>query len=203
MNENNLYAAPGVELLDSESEKEAAVKFFPSARGKLLILYFATLGLYSVYWFYKNWSLQKSLHGEDTIPVLRALFYIFFTHSLFNRIEQAADEKNITKSWSAGSLATLFVVLTLVSNILDRISAKSDVYSTTDYVSLGLLFVLVYPLYLVQGTVNKVNNDDEGKLNSRFSIYNIIFLLIGMVFWLFISIAVFDIDVSFLGNYIN
>ena len=204
MNNNELYATPKADLIDSENDNTQ--RFFPASRKKLVIMYFATLGLYKIYWFYKHWDLQKSqksLAGDDMIPLLRALFYVFFTHSLFKRIEDAAEIKNISKSWSAGPLATLFVILTLVSNFLDRISMRSDVYSMTDYIVFLLLLVLLFPIYAVQGTANQINNDAEEKLNSEFSIYNIIFILIGLVFWFLILVAALDVDVSFLAEYLN
>lgn len=199
MSDENIYSAPKADLNEG-LVTESGVRFFPTSQKKLLVLYFATLGMYPIYWFYKNWKLQKESYGENVIPPLRSIFYIFFTHSLFGKVEQAAQAKGLDKTIDAGMLATIFVSLTVISNILERVTRDSEVIAMLDYVSIILLCVIVWPLSKIQGLANKVNEDPEGKLNSSFSFYNFIFILLGIPVWLLIFVGIFQLDMSFLAG---
>jgi len=201
LTEENIYSTPKAELTGSHTAG-SEVEFFPSSQTKLAILYFATFGMYPIYWFYKNWKLRKTAHGENVIPFLRALFFIFFTHSLFNKIEETSTAKGIAK-WGATTLATVFVLLTLISNILEVINRKSEEIGAIDYTGMIILVVLVWPLYVVQGVVNKVNNDPKGKLNSSYSIYNYIFIVIGVLFWLLVMIGLFGLESDYVNSLVN
>jgi len=188
MTEYDVYKTPEADLGDGTIDKPD-LQFFPTSQKKLLILFISTFGIYAVYWFYKNWHLQQARMEQKITPALRALFYIFFTHSLFRRIETAAVEKNISMSWSANTLATVFVLLTIISKILDKISGKSDVLGVADVAGILILFVIVYPLYKIQELVNRINDDEEGLLNCGFSFYNIVFIGMGSAVWILVAIG--------------
>ena len=57
---------------------------------KLGVLSILTLGLYELYWFYKNWKLARDEGGAKVRPFWRAIFAIFFAPSLFVRIHNSA-----------------------------------------------------------------------------------------------------------------
>ena len=200
MSEEDIYTAPksdlGNELIDGSK-----CEFFPTSQRKLVILFIATFGAYPVYWFYKNWELYKKNAEKKIMPLLRAIFYIFFTHSLFRRVEDAARRKEISISWGASSLATLFVILTITSTILDRAAENSVTIGLVDYASLAMVFILLGPIYMVQEVVNKINDDPQGRLNSAFSIYNFIFIVLGGLMWILVGIGLFQLDVSFINQY--
>lgn len=194
MSENNIYTAPKAELIDKPEEENP--EFFPTSTKKLIILYIATLGIYPVYWFYKQWKYQQKVMDKKIIPILRSIFLVFFTHSLFRNIEAAAEKKNIAVSWGANALASVFIILIILSNVLDNFNRHSETITALDYISLLLLFPIAIPLYMVQLTINKINNDPQGKLNSRFSIYNYIFILLGVLWWLLILVGFQVIDLE-------
>ncbi len=201
MTEENIYSTPKAELTDSHTAG-SEIEFFPSSQTKLAILYFATFGMYPIYWFYKNWKLRKTACGEKVIPFLRAVFFIFFTHSLFKKIEETSTAKGFA-TWGATTLATVFVLLTVVSNILEKISQKSEEIGAIDYIGIIILVVLVWPLYVVQGVVNKVNNDPKGELNSSYSIYNYIFIVIGVLIWILVLVGFSGVEPEFISELIN
>ncbi len=202
MTEENIYSTPKAELTDSHTAG-SEIEFFPSSQIKLAILYFATFGMYPIYWFYKNWKLREKAHGENVIPFLRAFFYVFFTHSLFKKVEETSIAKGVATAWGATTLATVFVLLSILSNILEVINRESEVIGAIDYTGMIILVVLVWPLYVVQGVVNKVNNDPKGKLNSSYSIYNYIFIVIGVLFWILVMIGLFGLESDYINDLIN
>lgn len=197
MSEINPYLAPQAEVATSHPG-DSQIEFFPTSKTKLVVLYFATFGTYPLYWFYKHWSLQKKKTGEKMNPVLRSIFYVFFTHELFKKIEQLSIAKGITKAANAGMLATIFVLLTIVNNVLDRLVGKTESAEVTDYVTFGVMCILVFPLISMQDLANKVNNDPNGDLNGLFSIYNYLFIFAGSIIWLGTLSYLLSIDLSVL-----
>lgn len=194
MENNNIYAPPQSEL-NSNSNQSI---FFPSSTKKLLILYFATFGLYNIYWFYKHWIYQKPYMENNIWPIPRAIFSIFFTHSLFKRIAQKIPENKEQFKYSV--LATIYIFASILTNLIDRISAQSNHFGIMDIVSFAFLALAAYPLYMAQYFANKANNDPQGNLNNKLSIYNYIFIALGLVFWLFLGLLVVDPSLSILSS---
>ncbi len=168
--------------------------FFPVSEGKLITLYILSFGLYGFYWFYKNWQLQQARMNKKISPFLRAMFSIFFTHSLFRHINEKARLLEKKHQFNANMLATAFVGAVIVSNILDRISMNSgllaDMSSNKVIITSVILFLLsTYPLVKVQATVNRINNDILGYLNHKYSIWNYLLIVSGIIFWLMMAMG--------------
>lgn len=60
--------------------------FFPVSVTKLVVMSTVTLGLYQLYWFWRNWILVKNRERTRILPFMRALFPVFFVYALFDRI---------------------------------------------------------------------------------------------------------------------
>ncbi|MBE9560860.1 MAG: hypothetical protein IMF15_08720 [Proteobacteria bacterium] len=170
------------------------VGFFPVSEDKLITLYILSFGLYGIYWFYKNWKLQQSKIDKKIFPVLRAIFSIFFTHSLFNRINNCAGNLPQKHRFNANILATIFVGAIIISNIIDPIylntSLLEDLPSSGIFITSLIIFLLsVYPLVVVQATVNRINNDMLGYLNHRYSLWNYLLIVLGVLIWLMLAMG--------------
>ncbi len=179
------------EYIDAEYSE---TKFFPVSEGKFITLYILSFGLYGVYWFYKNWKLQQPLMDKKIYPVWRAIFSIFFTHSLFKRIDQSALHLEKQHKFNANALATFFVVSIVVSNILENLSGSSEVLFNISsnniiIISLALFLVSTYPMVKVQSTVNRINNDMLGYLNHKYSLWNYVLIALGMFTWIVIALG--------------
>lgn len=87
-----------------------------------IVLSLTTLGLYRIYWFYRNWHQIRNRGVWDITPVWRALFSIFFAHRLLGRINARAVEKGHVGSdsdlFAAGYVITA-VVLNFIARTLD------------------------------------------------------------------------------------
>lgn len=169
-------------------------RFFPVSEGKLMTLYILSFGLYGVFWFYKNWKLQQKLMDKKIHPVWRAIFSIFYTHSLFRRIDQQASHLEKHHRFNASLLATFFVFTIIVSNILDQIATSSGMLNNLPdnliiIVSLVLFFLSTYPLLKAQSTINRINNDMLGYLNYKYSLANYVLMAIGTALWLLIALG--------------
>lgn len=180
--------------LENNNDTESSLEYFPVSEGKLMTLYILSFGLYGIYWFYKNWKLQQPKMDKKIFPLLRAIFSIFFTHSLFNRINKSAEHLEQKHKFNANLLATFFVAAVVLGNLLDRISASTGVLenlsNNTIIISSLVIFLLsAYPLAAVQATVNRINNDMLGYLNHKYSMWNYLLIAFGVIIWVILALG--------------
>lgn len=186
----NIYKAPQAELLEGTEKKP--VYYVVSIR-KFLILYFATLGLYSIYWFYQHWQTNRIDTGERIWPVPRSIFSIFFAHSLFSRFDTTAKEVANPYDWSATGVASLFVLFTLVQTIGDRLADKSIGEPYTSIISFASMFIVGWTLYKAQQVANYACLDPAGKSNSQITLANAVWIFLGAILWLTILLGLYEI----------
>lgn len=181
--EQNIYDSPKANLDDTNDE--TSYEFYVVGIAKFTVLFLATFGIYSVYWFYRNWKLYKIHHNEDIYPVARAIFNIFFAHTLFEYINVAIENKSKIHKWSPGLLATLYVLFAIAGRVLDRLSAKEIGSPYTDVGSFLMLFITCFILVKVQAAINFSQEVQDGSVNSKFTLANYLWCLPGLVLWLF------------------
>ena len=160
---NNPYAAPKAAVADEPLPAGEPV-FFPVSLLKLGLLSLATLGLYEVYWFYKNWQCLQRLGKKLNAPI-RAVFYPLTAYWLFKPIEEQARKAGL--SLAGGGLAAVVFLF----GALWRLPEPWWLVSL-----LGFL-----PLLPVQRVVNDLNRQvaPEAERNTRFTGANIAALIIG------------------------
>lgn len=158
---------------------------------KFAILFFCTLGSYAVYWFYRNWKLQKVATGESCWPIMRGIFLIFFTHDLFKRIDKKlrVDEKKY--NWDSQNTATLIIFFVLASRILDRLSIKEIGSPYTDIAALLILPIIGGLLIYVQRIINFACNDFEGESNNKLTALNFLWISIGTIIIMLALVGIF------------
>ena len=177
---------------------------FAVSEGKLLTLYLLSFGLYGVYWFYKNWQLQQPSMAKKIYPLLRAIFSIFFTHSLFKRINEQASKLEKKHRFNANLMATLYVVTIVLSHLIDRLSMVADGGSagighflhnalsgnSLIIISVGIFLLSAIPLVHVQATANRINDDMLGYLNHKYSVWNYILMATGALLWAMLGLGI-------------
>jgi hypothetical protein len=176
-------------LVETETRED---QFYVVSKTKLSILFLTTVGFYTFYWFYVNWRNYRDRVGVRLMPIPRAIFYIFFTHSLLNKVDEIIEKKQFEYKWSSKLVATMLVMISVVSNILDRLSFKEIGSPLTDILSLAILPFLLLILLKAQEAINLSQNDKAGTSNSRITIYNYIWIALGSVFWLSIGIGLME-----------
>lgn len=184
---DNIYSAP-----ESELEYEAEItsnEFYVVSKTKFTILFFATMGLYGVYWFYKNWAFYKNTHSENIWPVARGFFSIFFAHSLFRKVDERLKEKASDFKWDPSLMATLYVIFAIAGNVLDRMSMRQTEAPYLDILSILILVVIYAPLAKAQKAINISQQDDDGQLNSNFTIANYLWVLFGLMLWALVVVG--------------
>lgn len=188
----NFYAPPKAEVADTDQPVRQNAFYVVSVK-KLTILYFSTMGLYSLFWFYQNWRCYRDATQTRVWPIPRAIFCYFFIHSLFRKVLAHAGKQGITLNWKSGVDATLLVVMMLVGNFLDRLSFRDIGSPTTDLLSMLMLLPLFALFMRAQQYINTACRDNSGNSNARLTSANYIWIAIGLVIW---SIGLFGIFAS-------
>jgi len=191
MDENIQEITEATPEAEQSQSTEISNDFYVVSNVKFITLFICTFGVYPIYWFYKNWQLQKAISGESCWPIMRGIFYIFFTHNLFRRIDKKLVANRKEHSWDFENIATFVVVLTLSANILNRLSGKNIGSPFTDIAGLILVLVVGGLLLNVQKAINIACNDPEGKSNDRFTPLNYVWITLGTILIIFIFIGLF------------
>lgn len=147
---------------DADTTPEPIV-YFSISRRRLFFASILTLGIYDLYWAYKNWQAVRTYNKEYEItPVFRSWFFgMFFIYPLFLRMK-----KSFAQTVPAGFTFKFCALAYLLLVITDIISSK--IYTQTDndliwIISIAASFLSVLCLLPIQQAVNKHNQ----KLNPQ------------------------------------
>ena len=185
---DELYAPPQADVSVADTSEKA---FYVVAPRKFLLLSILTLGFYDVYWFYKNWRIVKLRDNLDIWPPMRGLFYIFFTHSLFERVDTELRAGDNYEDWHSSSVATVVVLLAISSAILDRMTRYSVGEPFTDILSVLLIPVGAWVLLRAQKAINLACEDPQGSSNSSLTVGNWIWMILGGLMWLLVAFGLY------------
>lgn len=184
---NNPYATPQADLqADGYEEPD----FYVVSKQKFAVLFIATLGMYTVYWFYKNWQFYKDKHGENMWPIARGIFSVFFAHKLFNNVEEKLSAIGKSALWKPASVATMYVIASVGTHILDRLAMKEIGSPYTDILSIVLLVPIFFTMRTAQEKINLSQGDPEGQENSQFTLANWVWIAFGALLWLLILFGI-------------
>ena len=165
--------------METATLKTNNVYFFTASTVKLITMSICTMGLYELYWFYKNWVLIKDRTGEDMMPFWRAFFAPLWAYSCFKHVKSEAVKFHIEESLS-------LVMLAIGYFIVQALWRLPDPYWLVSY----LTFALLIPVNSVAIQVNKqVVSDFEN--NEKFSVWNWVILVIGGFLFVLILIGAF------------
>jgi hypothetical protein len=169
--EENVYAPPKAVVADVVSGGiSAGTRFFAVSPFKLVVLSTCTLGLYQIYWFYKQWVSIKEHSEPHIIPWGRALFGIFWCYSCFECVRKDEQHFRIEPTLAAGPLAVGWIAATLTWRLPEP------------YFLIGFLTPLM--LIPVQQHINRINAlaAPEHDGNSRFGAWNWVAVVAGGLF---------------------
>ena len=106
-----------------ESKGGSSIEYFSISPKRLALFSILTLGIYEIYWFYKNWEAVKKAENLKISPLGRAIFAVFYCNSLFKKVLESAKSHNYQNSYSPGWLATAYILLLVVGNGLSRVES--------------------------------------------------------------------------------
>ncbi|MDH3976574.1 MAG: DUF3857 domain-containing protein [Deltaproteobacteria bacterium] len=151
--------------------------FYPVSLVKLIALSIVTFGVYTVYWFYRNWLYVKKIDSSSIMPIARGIFSILWFYPFYLRLVEDSCLRYEENKVLVKSMAILFAVTYFIATFL------SDV----DYLFLPAMVVTALLLLPLANYINYVNTDD-----SRAYTYNSRWLLRHTVLCLlFIPLIIF------------
>ena len=125
---------------------------------RLVGLNLLTLGLYSLYWFYRHWRAQKQAYGLDISPVARSVLSILYVHQLFRAIDREARDSGLKPSWDPNARATTYVLLLIVSRLVAR-WGPDELAGTV--VTVAFEIAALVPLSAAQQVANLIGHHAE------------------------------------------
>ena len=180
---------------------ERTPAFYVVSPRKFIILYLATFSLYAIYWFYKNWAnyrdWRQATPADASIwPIPRAIFSIFFIHSLFRKVKHAGQHSAAVQAWGNTAHAWLLVAFMLISSVLDRLSARGIGSPSTDVGSIAMLVTMLFAFMRAQRMINLACEDAAGAGNDQFSGANKSWVVVGCIMWLLALLGMVGMGVT-------
>jgi len=148
--------------------------YFSTSTSKLLLMSLCTLGLYELYWIYKNWVHIKKKNKLEIMPFWRAFFGNLWLYSLMKYLQDDLNEANIPKLTPVGLLAALYLITAGLWNL-------PDPYWLIAYFS----FVFIIPANTAILRLNE-NLAIDVKANDRMQGWNWLALILGGMFFILI-----------------
>jgi hypothetical protein len=160
---------------------QTKLKFFVRRPGALFAASLVTVGLYDVYWVYKNWVAVRNAGRTKISPFWRTVFTVFYIYPLF-RIMQLHAKRYGYEGQSAGLLAIGYIFVPYISAIG---SSSHDTHITTPlmYGAQGLATaVAVFFLVTAQNAAIYANTKGRGEAKyDRFSSFEIGIVVLGLL----------------------
>jgi hypothetical protein len=151
---------------------------------RLIILSIVSFSLYEAYWIYKNWRYIKERDRLDIRPFWRGFFGIFFCHSLLRRIHEDQEARAVqVPTFSPGGLATGWVVLIIVGNLISRAPGLAASVISAFIPS----FLCLVPVQNYINAVEEKRNPGQGFYG--WSAGHIVCLVFGLIMWALILIV--------------
>lgn len=179
------------QITDSEvSTVNNTQPFYVVSKQKFIILHIATFGMYAFYWFWKQWTVWKKYSKEELWAIPRAIFAIFFTHSLFSIINQKANQTTGKVLPTIQNAATVFVVYLVLSSIINKLTMTTPIIFDIPLIAVSLI-VSIWALWQGQEQANIASDDINGQSNEKLTAFNYFWIVLGIIFWLLLIFAAY------------
>lgn len=161
-------------------EYSTKIIFFSVSIRKFIIMLFFTHGIYTIYWFYKNWKLIKERENIQIKPFLRSIFSYVFCYSLFRTVELQGESLGLRRSIASAPLALCWIAVSLLAHLVP------NPYWLLSY--FGML--LLVPVQILANDINgelSPGHDENGRITDA----NVVAIVIGSMFFLLMLVGTF------------
>ncbi|WP_269790382.1 hypothetical protein [Stenotrophomonas sp. Iso1] len=97
--------------------EEVYPELFAPSTGKLILMSLTTFGLYTLYWFYRNWRAIAEHEGESLWPFWRAVFAPLWVFSGFSRLNGYASSRRRQLAFPPVMLALIYFLINFAGNL--------------------------------------------------------------------------------------
>jgi hypothetical protein len=144
---------------------------------KLALMCVATLGLYQLWWFYRNWTRVRQRTGRRLMPFWRSLFAPVWSYSLFDEVAEQARGAEVPIGWTPMVLAISFFLI-------------SAAWRFAEAGTLVSLFSFV-PLLPVQATINALAERRGVRPDARIDGRHVAVFVAGIVLVAMVAVGTF------------
>lgn len=170
-------------LSKGESTTSSHADLYVVSINKFLILFVITIGGYAVYWSYRNWVFYRDARGAEVTPFMRGIFWPFFIMPLFERINAGLQTTGEVYRWYPTLRGVSLIGVTVLSFIAPLfLDAPADP-RLAFAISATTLAVTTTCFIGAQRAINRLAGDPEGTSNREFTTANIVWIILGGVYW--------------------
>ena len=109
--------------------------FYPVSVGKFVALNLFTLGLYQLYWMYRNYQYLRAHENDNVMPLARAIFFVLFFYSFHQRLRDFESAGGQRLPLSKGVIVLLAMVY-LATNLISSVHSLGFIISLFSFVCL-------------------------------------------------------------------
>ena len=172
-----------VSLSKEECATNAYADLYVVSIIKCLVLFVITIGGYALYWSYRQWVFYRDARGAEVTPFMRGIFWPFFIMPLFERIQVGLQATGEVYRWYPTTRGMVLIGVTVLSFITPLfLDAPSD-HRLVFAISVTTLAATTYCFIGAQRAINRLAGDPEGTSNREFTAANILWIMLGGVYW--------------------
>jgi hypothetical protein len=176
---NNPYAPPLATVEDVPLATAIQPPFFAVSITKLVVMYLATFGFYSIAWFFQHWRRIKAREQSRISPGPRSVFSLFYCYPCFRRIRNYEVASLGDSKLAAGPLTIGWIV----SSVFYQLPFP--------WLLIGWCsFLFIVPVQIRANRINAAVSPGHDP-NSRFTVLNWVFIVLGSLFVLMALAASF------------
>lgn len=172
-----------VPLSKGERVTSAHADLYVVSINKCLILFVITIGGYAMYWSYRNWVFYRDARGAEITPLMRGIFWPFFIMPLFERINAGLQTTGEVCRWYPTLRGVSLIGVTVLSFIAPFFLDGPADPRLAFAISASTLAVTTYCFIGAQRAINRLAGDPEGTSNREFTTANILWIMLGGVYW--------------------
>lgn len=168
--------------LESNASLMIKRQFFVVSPRKLAVMTFFTFGWYWFFCFHRSWVFHRAVTGERVLPLVRALFAIFFMYSLFRRVDKKIRQTGRSYVWSPLILTVTNVIAWIMFLLVDQgLWVKHPELASLWLI--GAYGLQLFTIIRAQCAINFCEGDDRGHSNAKLTVANWLWMALGLVIW--------------------
>ncbi|ENX63639.1 MULTISPECIES: hypothetical protein [Acinetobacter] len=140
---------------------------------RFIILSITSFGLYPIWWMFKAWRFFAIKDNLNIMPALRAILSIFFLYSLFNTIQNYAQENGYTRSFSSTWMFIGYLIVAFAYYLPDP------------YWLISLFnFIFLIPAFVALNYAKLYSDQVKSIVQEKLSNTHLFIIILGSIWWL-------------------
>ena len=153
--------------------------YFVVGTTKLILMTICTLGIYELYWVYKNWKYIKAREQSNIMPFWRAFFAPLWVFSLGQKIKSHSAEVSTSADFDPNVIGVAYFIISALWRLPDPFWL--------------VCFLSFIPILTLQTAASKINQALEvpGNKYYNFSTANYVILFFGGILFILALVGTF------------